>query len=210
MRRILAAIGACAMALSVAATALPASAGASNGARQARAHHRAHEARRKRRARGPRGPRGLQGQPGASGPPGPQGPAGPPGANGHGNVFNASLRFNQASTTVFEQNGVRVEASCTGGFLSLFVTPETVSDHNIVENTVFDDLGQKTLYFDNFAVEGNTQVDMLDGDSGGDDYNGLLTVRLDPTGQLTFIQWWASGGNNHPQGTCFVGGTASY
>ncbi len=171
---------------------------------------RHHKTRTPRGPRGPQGSQGPQGPQGPSGPAGPQGPTGAAGANGRGNIFNASLRINQANTTVFDQNGVRIEASCPSGFLALLVTPETTSDHNIVENTVFDDLAQKTLYYDNFVVEGNTQVDMLDGDSGGDDYNGLLTVRLDPGGQLTFIQWWASGGNNHPQGSCLVGGTASY
>jgi hypothetical protein len=156
------------------------------------------------------GRNGGPGPAGSQGSQGPQGPQGPGGANGRGIVFNASLRINQQSTTVFDQNGVRIDASCPGGALALFVTPETVSDHNIVENTVFDNLAKATLYFSSFVVEGNTQVDMLDGDTGGDDYNGLLTVRLDPGGQITFIQWWASGGNNHPQGNCLVGGTASY
>ncbi len=152
---------------------------------------------------------GRNGGPGPSGPQGPGGPQGPAGANGRGNVFNEPLKVNQSST-VFNQNGVKIEASCPGGRLELFVTPETASDHNIIENTVFDNFAGQTLYFDSFGVDGGTVVDMLDGDEGIHDYNGLLTVRLDPGGQITFIQWWASGGNNHPQGICFVGGTASY
>ncbi|MFZ1925049.1 MAG: hypothetical protein WAU42_02795 [Solirubrobacteraceae bacterium] len=156
---------------------------------------------------------GLNGKNGGSGPagaPGSQGPQGPAGANGGDDVFNTSLRINQPSTTVFDQNGVRIEASCPDAELDLFVTPETTSDHNIIENTVFDNAAQATLYYDSFSVEGGTQVNMLDGDVGVDDYNGLLTVRLDPGGQITFIQWWASGGKDHPQGNCLVGGTASF
>lgn len=125
-------------------------------------------------------------------------------------MFNASLRTNQGNTLIYAQYGVRIEASCIGGILALFVIPESTGNFNIVEDTVFDNLAGTTNYLDGLAVGGNTEVDMLAGGSGADDFNGLLTVRLDPGGQLSFIQWWASGGNNHPLGNCLVGGTASY
>jgi hypothetical protein len=113
------------------------------------------------------------------------------------------------NTVIYNQNGLELQASCLGGSVSLTATPQGI-DHNIVENTVFDNLAGSTSYYSNLNVPAGTAVDLLNGKPGVDDFNGLLTVRTNQGGLLTFIQWWATGGNNFAQGTCLVGGTASY
>lgn len=161
-----------------------------------------------RRIRLCNGLNGRNGAPGPAGPAGPGGPAGPAGAPGRGVPFEFALPTNASVTTVFNQNGVEIEAGCTNGSLQLDVRPQG-GDHNIIEDTAFDNSeGGVPHGISQPNYEINTPLDMLNGDSGFHDYNGLLVVRT-IAGQMTTIQWWAMGSANTPQGDCVGGGSAS-
>jgi hypothetical protein len=160
-------------------------------------------------ASGPAGPGGPAGPAGTAGPGGPAGHVGPAGPPGRGIPFQFALSANAAVRAVFAQNGVQIEAGCPGGGLQLYVKA-VGGDHNIIEDTAFDDSeGGAPHGFSLPNFERETQVDMLAGDTGFHDYNGLLAVRT-LAGQMTTVQWFAKGSGNTPQGFCVGGGTASY
>lgn len=151
---------------------------------------------------------GTNGKNGAPGPGGPQGAPGASGAPGRGVPFSFALNTNTPLATVFNQNGVKIEAGCTNGALQLDVRPQD-GDHSIVEVTTFDnDEGGVPRAVSIPDAEVNVPIDMLVGDSGLRDYNGLLAVRT-LSGEMTTFQWWAMGSSNTPQGDCVGGGTAS-
>jgi hypothetical protein len=170
-----------------------------SGTAAARATKRHHSGKSGRPSRGRRGPRGPQGPQGASGPAGPA---------GQGIQFGKSLATNVNPEIVFDQSGVRIEAGCSGGAVSLTVR-STAGDHNIIEVTSFDNLeGGQSRSVSAPNLEVNIPVDMLAGGSGLHDYNGLLAVRS-LSGEVVTAQWFAMGSQFTPQGDCVVGGTVS-
>lgn len=167
--------------------------------------HRHDEERGKRGPRGRRGPRGSRGAQGAQGAQGPQGPQGAPGV---GIQFGVALPTDVPPTVVFNQSGLKIEARCSGGILSLTARP-TAGDHNIVEATSFDNSEGGTprgVSVADLAV--NLPIDMLAGGSGIHDFNGILSMRS-LSGEVVTVSWFAMSSAYTSQGDCVVGGTAS-
>lgn len=158
--------------------------------------------------RGPRGRRGPRGKRGRQGPPGPAGSTGAQGPPGMGIQFSVTLATNVDPRTVYEGSGIRIEAGCSGGAVQMNVRA-TSGDHNIIEDTSFDNLESgksRSASAPNWEV--NIPIDMLAGGNGLHDYNGLLSVR-ELNGEVVTVQWFAMGSSFTPQGDCVVGGTAS-
>jgi len=149
---------------------------------------------------GATGPTGATGPSGATGPTGPAGPPGPPG-NG---AFGGELRAGTGTTTLFDQNGALVEASCSNAdAATLSVRAEGAEgNHNTVAYTTF--AGSEILDGGSSAVAGNERVPILQEYIGS--ANGLIGVRTSG-GAITTIQWFAIPSS---LGDCIVGGTASY
>lgn len=176
--------------------------------------HESRKAKKKKKGnkgkakRGPRGKRGKRGRRGPRGPQGIQGVQGPQGPAGVGVQFGAALPTDVSPTIVFDQSGVKIEAGCSAGALSLTVRA-TAGDHNVIQATSFDnnEAGKaRSQSKPDWPI--NLPVDMLAGGSGLHDYNGLVGVRTFG-GEVVTIQWFAMGSAFTSQGDCVVAGTAS-
>jgi hypothetical protein len=168
----------------------------------------AHQAKKKHRNQGERGPRGKRGRRGPRGPRGAQGAQGPQGAPGVGVQFGVALPTDVSPTVVFNQSGVKIEAGCSSGSVSL-TARATSGDHNVIQVTSFDNLEAgkpRSESKPDWPI--NLPVNMLAGGSGLHDYNGIVGVRSFG-GEVVTIQWFAMGSAFTSQGDCVVGGTAS-
>jgi hypothetical protein len=117
------------------------------------------------------------------------------------------MATNASPKIVFDQSGVRIEAGCTSGAVSLTVRA-TSGDHNVIEVTSFDNSEGTMRGVTAPDLPVNIPVDMLAGGSGFHDYNGLLGVRS-YSGEVVTAQWFAMGSSYTSQGDCVVGGTVS-
>jgi hypothetical protein len=114
------------------------------------------------------------------------------------------------ATTVFNQNGVEIQAGCKNGAVELTLKPQGGQDHSAIEITSFDNTEggvPRGISLPDTPV--NVSISMLPEPASYHDFNGLLAIRT-LGGAMTTVQWFAIGSVNSSQGECVGGGTAAF